>query len=100
MDSNYWLNSNHGTVSTLRVCRKRMFSRWKGQFCVFLLNINRKFKLNHKLSRTGIIKHILHYFVTKFVAREVYCKVVFLRQLFQKSGQYIGITNNNVTTGN
>lgn len=81
---------------------------WRGSFAFFLLsllNINRKLKLNHKLSRTGITKHILRYLLTKFVAREVYWKVggvcfIFLRAIIPKSGQYCGITNNNVTTGN
>lgn len=83
-----------------------MFSRLEGQFCVFLLNINQKFKLNHKLSRTGIIKHILRYLLTKFVAREVCWKVGGVGFIFKgivflpKSGQYCGISNNNVTTGN
>lgn len=61
----------------------------------FLLNINQKFKLNHKLSRTGIIKHILRYLLTKFVAREVCWKigvlVLFLKAFFffQKVGSIV-----------
>lgn len=64
-------------VLLLKSAEKRMFSSLEGQFCGFLLllNINQKLKLNHKLSRTGIIKHILRYLLAKFVAREVYWKV-------------------------